>query len=220
MSSHLGVGQPVDSPETPYDAITEQPWTVSDYIWWLKPALSMVLGVALGAVNLAATDAAGLLRIPALLAALILFAQGPVYWSEHAREKKLKADRAAAVRKPQQEDLRRAQGHTDADDADLAARIPRLRQEDDADADAHATSAVEAKEIEDQVKVQEAEARFTAGAVAESRGGLLTVLVLSVWLGLATLNYSAAPPALLWLSLVAAFLLFMSAWGGLLQRPA
>ncbi|HVN14079.1 MAG TPA: hypothetical protein VMT69_18460 [Kineosporiaceae bacterium] len=215
--SPLGVGQPVDSPETPFDAIAEQPWTVSDYTWWLKPALTMLLGVALGAVNLAATEAAGLLRIPALLAALILFAQGPIYWSEHAREKKIKAERVAAARR-QQEELRRAQAQADPDDPDMAARIPRLlHHDDDGDVDGGLVSA-DVKEIDEQVTAQEA--RLTAGAVAESRGGLLTVLILAIWLGLATLNYSSAPPALLWLSLVAAFLLFMTAWGGLLQRPA
>jgi cbb3-type cytochrome oxidase subunit 1 len=56
--------------------------------------------------------------------------------------------------------------------------------------------------------------------VADSKGGLITVAVLAIWLGLATLNYPAAPPLLLWLSLVASFLLFVSVWGGLQKRPA
>jgi hypothetical protein len=70
------------------------------------------------------------------------------------------------------------------------------------------------------VQKQEAAARIRAGAVAESRTGLVIVAVLAIWLGLATLNYPQSPPLLLWLSLVASFLLFVSVWGGLQSRPA
>jgi len=45
-------------------------------LWWVLPALSVVLGALLGLVNLDSTDANGWLRVPALLAALILVAQG------------------------------------------------------------------------------------------------------------------------------------------------
>jgi hypothetical protein len=216
MSSDLGVGQPVDSPEKPFDAITEQAWAVSDYIWWLKPVLSMVLGVALGAENLLAPEAAGLLRIPALLAALILFAQGPIYWDEHAHEKAIKAKRVAAERQ-RREEQQRAETEAEADDPELAQRIPRLLPDESAEPETATMG--EGKEPERQVQEHEA-SRSTAGAVAESRGGLLTVLILAIWLGLATLNYSNAPASLLWLSLIAAFLLFMSSWGMLLRpRP-
>jgi hypothetical protein len=48
---------------------------------------------------------------------------------------------------------------------------------------------------------------------------VVAVLVLAVWLGLATLNYSNSPGPLLHLSLLASFLLFASAWS-LLQKRA
>ena len=83
-----------------------------------------------------------------------------------------------------------------------------------------AATAAAADQLEQQAQVQKAEAKVTAGSVANSRSGLMTVLILAIWLGLATLNYPSAPPLLLWLSLVASFLLFMSVWGGLQKRPA
>jgi hypothetical protein len=83
-----------------------------------------------------------------------------------------------------------------------------------------AATAAAADQLEQQAQLQKAEARVTAGAVANSRSALLTILILAIWLGLATLNYPSAPPLLLWLSLVASFLLFMSVWGGLQKRPA
>ena len=56
-------------------------------------------------------------------------------------------------------------------------------------------------------------------AVRESRGAVVAVLVLAIWLGLATLTYSNSPGPLLHLSLLASFLLFASAWS-LLQKRA
>ena len=49
---------------------------------------------------------------------------------------------------------------------------------------------------------------------------MLAILVLAVWLGLATLSYSMAPASLLRLSLIASFLLFSSAWSMLQTRRA
>jgi hypothetical protein len=73
--------------------------------------------------------------------------------------------------------------------------------------------------LEQAIQAQALAARLVAGtAVRESRGAVVAVLVLAVWLGLATLNYSTAPVSLLRLSLLAAFLLFASAWSMLQKR--
>ena len=72
-----------------------------------------------------------------------------------------------------------------------------------------------------KVQAQEQSARQAAAAtVRESNGAVLAILVLAVWLGLATLSYSTAPASLLGLSLIASFLLFSSAWSMLQQRRA
>jgi hypothetical protein len=102
---------------------------------------------------------------------------------------------------------------------DLASRIHRPWADSPSTVESAATAAA-TDQLDQQAKLQQAEARVTAGSVANSRSGLLTILILAIWLGLATLNYPSAPPLLLWLSLVASFLLFMSVWGGLQKRPA
>jgi hypothetical protein len=190
----------------------------------VKFVLSLGLGIALGAENLNAPDASGWLRVPALLAALILCAQGPVDLSEHNRQKEaaIEAERAAEEERRkqlQERDRPPGEGDADAEVEDLAARMRRPWAEGPGTVESAATAAA-ADQLEQQAQLQKAEARVTAGAVANSRSALLTILILAIWLGLATLNYPSAPPLLLWLSLVASFLLFMSVWGGLQKRPA
>jgi hypothetical protein len=229
MSAELGFGVPTDSPAAGRGGPPPPgrgDFTLSDLQAWVKFVLSLGLGIALGAENLNAPEASGWLRVPALLAALILCAQGPVDLSEHNRQKEaaIEAERAAEEeRRKHQAERDRAQGEgdTDVDDGveDLAARIRRPWANAPSTVESAATAAA-TDQLDQQAKLQEAEARVTAGSVANSRGALLTILVLAIWLGLATLNYPAAPPLLLWLSLVASFLLFMSVWGGLQKRPA
>jgi hypothetical protein len=225
MSAELGFGVPTDSPATgrggPSPARGD--FAVSDLMAWVKFVLSLGLGIALGAENLNAPEASGWLRVPALLAALILCAQGPVDLAEHNRQKEaeIDAERAADEERRRHADRERMQGEGDVDTdvGDLAARIHRPWAEVPSTAESAATAAA-TDQLDQQAKMQQAEARVTAGSVANSRGALLTILVLAIWLGLATLNYPSAPPLLLWLSLVASFLLFMSVWGGLQKRPA
>lgn len=193
----------------------------SDLWAWVKFVLSLGLGIALGAENLNAPEASGWLRVPALLAALILCAQAPVDLAEHNRRKEvqLKADRAAEEeRRKVKADLERAHiegQHTD----EIPTRIHRPWAESPSTVEGAAAAAA-ADELDQQAKKEEAEERLTAAAVANSRSALMSILILAIWLGLATLNYPAAPPLLLWLSLVASFLLFMSVWGGLQRRQA
>lgn len=215
MVSMLGPGQPVvDSDSDDRPVLTD--WALRDVGAWTKLVVCVGLGVALGAVNLAAVGAPGMLRIPAFLAALILCAQGPVDIGEYQREKEalMLVEREAVKEWEERQEAR------------LRPKRPELvqpqRERFAAQSDDVATESkteAETRALQEQVKKQEAEARIRAGAVADSRGGLIVVAVLAIWLGLATLNYPASPPLLLWLSLVASFLLFVSVWGGLQKRP-
>jgi hypothetical protein len=74
--------------------------------------------------------------------------------------------------------------------------------------------------LEEEIEVQRLLARAIRGTSDENRNAVLIVLILAVWLGLATLTYSAAPALLLRLALLAAFLLFASAWGMLQQESS
>src|SRR3954454_24194576 len=88
MVSMLGPGQPVvDSDSDDRPVLTD--WALRDVGAWTKLVVCVGLGIALGAVNLAAVGAPGMLRIPAFLAALILCAQGPVDIGEYQREKEV-----------------------------------------------------------------------------------------------------------------------------------
>src|SRR3954447_7321292 len=101
MTPQLGVGTPVESDrddrsddhilegpeERPDPRPDETDWALRDVGAWTKLVVCVGLGIALGAVNLAAVGAPGMLRIPAFLAALILCAQGPVDIGDYQREK-------------------------------------------------------------------------------------------------------------------------------------
>lgn len=174
----------------------------SSRVWWILPALSVFLGALLGLENLNSPEANGWLRVPALLAALILVAQGLLDF-ENGR-------RARAMHLPAPEGSLPALNPgapavvLNADD--VVVHEPRLQ--------------AGAVALEQAIQAQALAARLVAGtAVRESRGAVVAVLVLAVWLGLATLNFSTAPTSLLRLSLLASFLLFASAWS-LLQKRA
>jgi hypothetical protein len=227
MTPDIGVGTPVPSVKDEPDlgqgqrADPEPPltdWPLRDVGAWTKLVVCVGLGIALGAVNLAAVGAPGMLRIPAFLAALILCAQGPVDIGEYNRDKEATmATEKAAHEAWEERERRRKRLLAGEQNDDQPAERPQAHVADEAPG---STTEAETRKLNEQAKKQEAEARVRAGAVADSRGGLITVALLAIWLGLATLNYPAAPPLLLWLSLVASFLLFVSVWGGLQKRPA
>ena len=173
----------------------------SSRVWWILPALSVFLGALLGLENLNSPEANGWLRVPALLAALILVAQGLLDF-ENGR-------RARAMHLPAPE------GSLPA----LNPSAPAVVLNAD-DVVVHETRMPPgAVALEQAIQAQALAARLVAGtAVRESRGAVVAVLVLAVWLGLATLNFSTAPTSLLRLSLLAAFLLFASAWSMLQKR--
>jgi hypothetical protein len=196
-----------------------------DLLAWLRFVLTLGLGLALGAENLAATGAPGLIRVPALLAALILCGQSRVDIDEYFRKKRADAAaqrRAAERAKQVQQAQQQAQAHASetGGNGDLASRAQERT--------AQTTGALETTAISDATAeaydqfAEEEEARERAGvgaAVGESRPGLIIVLVLAIWLGLATLNYPQSPTLLLVLSSVASFALFVSVWSGLQRRP-
>lgn len=176
----------------------------SSRVWWILPALSVVLGALLGLVNLNAPEANGWLRVPALLAALILVAQGLLDFENGRRARAL---------------------HLPVPEGSLPALNPSgpagpavvLNADDVVVHESRPTGGALA--LEQAIQAQALAARMVAGtAVRESRGAVVAVLVLAIWLGLATLNYSNSPRALLHLSLLAAFLLFASAWSMLQKR--
>jgi cytochrome c-type biogenesis protein CcmH/NrfG len=219
MVSMLGPGQPVvdsDDDDRPF----QTDWALKDVGAWTKLVVCVGLGIALGAVNLAAVGAPGMLRIPAFLAALILCAQGPVDLGEYQREKEgtQAAEKQALKEWEERQEARQARLSVISNE-----NVQPLRERLAAQAVAEAAESkteAETRLLNEQVQKQEAAARIRAGAVAESRTGLVIVAILAIWLGLATLNYPQSPPLLLWLSLVASFLLFVSVWGGLQSRPA
>ena len=79
-------------------------------------------------------------------------------------------------------------------DRGVQPRAPRLRRPQQPGAVA----------LEQALQAQVLAARLVAGtSVRESRGAVVAVLVLAIWLGLSTLNYSSAPAALLYGAAVA-----------------
>jgi hypothetical protein len=175
---------------------------MSSRVWWVLPALSVLLGALLGLENLNSPDANGWLRVPALLAALILVAQGLLDF-ENGR-------RARAMNLPRPE-------NTTLPAFQPSAPPVVLNPDDVVVHESRQQSAPVA--LEQAIQAQQLAARLVAGtAVRESRGAVVAVLVLAVWLGLATLNYSNSSVSLLRLSLLASFLLFASAWSMLQKR--
>src|SRR5690242_6704922 len=177
MVSMLGPGQPVvDAESDDRPVLTD--WALRDVGAWTKLVVSVGLGVALGAVNLAAVGAPGMLRIPAFLAALILCAQGPVDIGEYQREKEatILAEREAVKEWEERQEARQrlsagnqpgvVQPLRDRLAAQAVVEVPESQTE------------AETRSLHQQAKRQDAEAKVRAGAVADSRGGLIVVAVL------------------------------------------
>ena len=169
--------------------------------------LTVVLGALLGAENLNAPEASGWLRVPALIAALILVAQGLLDFENERRLHREKIVRVEVETTGQRV-------------VSTPAPTPMVR-EDTLLEGGSAQSANVALDQDATVQAQEQAARQAAVTqVRESGGAVLAILLLAVWLGLATLSYSTAPASLLGLSLIASFLLFASAWSMLQGRRA
>jgi hypothetical protein len=194
--------------------------------------LTVVLGALLGAENLNAPEASGWLRVPALIAALILVAQGLLDFDNERRlhdeaKARAKAERAERAR------VERERAAAEAEQQEVPARLtlttvpaptPMVRDKAalvDQPSSAESTTVTNAPDDDAVAQAQEqAASERTVTTVRESGGAVLAILLLAVWLGLATLSYSTAPASLLGLSLIASFLLFASAWSMLQGRRA
>src|SRR3954453_15066927 len=174
MVSMLGPGQPVvDSDSDDRPVLTD--WALRDVGAWTKLVVCVGLGIALGAVNLAAVGAPGMLRIPAFLAALILCAQGPVDIGEYQREKEvvMLVEREAVKEWEERQEARQRPSRPE-----LVHPQWEHFAEQGADEATESVTEAQTRALQQQVKKQEAEAQVRTGAVADSRGGYIVVAVL------------------------------------------
>ena len=184
---------------------------MSSRVWWVLPALSVLLGALLGLENLSSPEASGWLRVPALLAAFILVAQGLLDFENGRRARAMNLPAPESATLPA---LNPSAPPVVLNPDDVVVHESRQVVQD-------SRQPAGAVALEQAIQAQQLAARLVAGtAVRESRGAVVAVLVLAVWLGLATLNYSNSPTSLLRLSLLASFLLFASAWSMLQKRSS
>lgn len=160
----------------------------------IEPVVVMAFGAYLGLVNQGATDTSGWLRVPALLAAFILVAQGILGVQQH------RATGVIAMPEEPKDEMQ-------APSAEVVVReVP--------SADVDAPGKARHRDVPVQIKVTGAggETPSVAAGIREKPQTIYIVMGLAVWLGLASLANPAAPKALLVMSLLAAFLLFAEAW--------
>lgn len=149
--------------------------------------LPVLLGVALGLQDIYSPQASGWLRVPAMVAALLLVAHG-VY-----------------------EINKRGQG----DDAAAAAAAAEAQR--GAIADITTTETITYASGNRYTRTRKT---TSPPPQRENAGIMQAVLVLALWLGVATLASAAAAPLLAILSLVASYLLFNAAYQALQAPPA
>ncbi len=147
----------------------------------------VLLGVALGLQDIYSPQASGWLRVPAMVAALLLVAHG-VY-----------------------EINKRGQG----DDAAAAAAAAEAQR--GAIADITTTETITYASGNRYTRTRKT---TSPPPQRENAGIMQAVLVLALWLGVATLASAAAAPLLAILSLVASYLLFNAAYQALQAPPA
>lgn len=164
----------------------------------IEPIVVMAFGAYLGLVNQAATGTSGWLRVPALLAALILVAQGILGVQQHRA--------SGVIMEPEHRDIEVQETSTDV--------VHQNRARGDVDAPGRAQH----RDVPVQIKVTAVE-EDAGGGLREKPQTIYVVMGLAVWLGLASLANPAAPRALLVMALLAAFLLFAEAWQ-MLRRAA
>lgn len=152
----------------------------------IQPVAVMALGAYLGLVNQAATGTSGWLRVPALIASLILVAQA--------------IHEVQQLRSAHGPGARQDQTDVEPTGTDLVAYNP---------GELEAPGRAVHRDAPVQIRVSNAEA---PGGMREKPQTIYVVMGLSVWLGLASLANPGAPRTLLVLSLLAAFLLFSEAW--------
>jgi hypothetical protein len=156
---------------------------MSQVLSLIEPVVVMIFGAMLGLVDQTATETSGWLRVPALIAALLLVAQAILDFQ---------------VRKQEWTD-------PSAEPVTVPARALVVRQADSGGVE----NTRRAQYRQAAISVR---ATVASASVRENPRLIYFVMVLAVWLGLATLANPSAPWPLLVLSLLAAFLLFAEAW--------
>ncbi len=159
----------------------------------IQPCVVMAFGAYLGLVNQSAQDTSGWLRVPAMLAALILVAQA-ILEVQQIRSR-----------------MHEEEHVIDLDDDDVSATVVHHQSSGPGGAIEAPGRAVH-REGPTQVTVTQADNSGGGGGVREKPETIYLVMVLAVWLGLATLANPAAPRILLVMALLASFLLFAEAW--------
>jgi hypothetical protein len=157
---------------------------MSQVLSLLEPVVVMFFGAMLGLVDQTATETSGWLRVPALIAALLLVAQAILDFQVRKQEWTDPPSQSVVVTPGSQLVVRQADSG--------GVENPRKATYRQAAISVRATVA--------------------NASVRENPRLIYFVMVLSVWLGLATLANPGAPWLLLVFSLLAAFLLFAEAW--------
>lgn len=170
-----------------------QPAPMSRVLSLIEPAVLMAFGALLGLVDQTATETSGWLRVPALIAALLIVAQ---------------AINDFQVRRQEWLNQPEPQPPVEDEPAELTAGDVTVVVAPSSPGRARFRDAPSAP----------ARAVAVVGAARENVRVIYFVMGLSVWLALATLANPGAPALLLVLSLLAAFLLFAEAWQMLRSR--
>ncbi len=157
----------------------------------IEPIVVMAFGAYLGLVNQSATGTSGWLRVPALLAALILVAQGILSVQK--------------LRSPPSEDGSDRPLEVDAAAAEVVAWQTHQ-------SDLEHPGRAHHRDVPIHIKVTGTSSESPSGELGEKPQTIYLVMTLAIWLGLASLANPAAPKTLLVLSLLSAFLLFAEAW--------
>jgi hypothetical protein len=150
----------------------------------IEPVVVMAFGALLGLVDQTATETSGWLRVPALVASLLIVA---------IAIQDFQARRAEWITPPEPE-------------VEPSNEVVVIHAEVDSPGRATFREAAAPPKVS------------AVSAVRENVRVIYFVMILSVWLGLATLANPSAPWPLLVLSLLAAFLLFAEAWQLLRSR--
>ncbi len=157
---------------------------MSQVLSLIEPVVVMFFGAMLGLVDQTATETSGWLRVPALIAALLLVAQAILDFQ---------------VRKQEWTD--------DHPGEPVAATTRELVVQQSGSRGVENPRKATYRQAAISVR-----ATVASASVRENPRLIYFVMVLAVWLGLATLANPNAPWLLLVFSLLAAFLLFAEAW--------
>lgn len=156
---------------------------------FIEPIVVMAFGAYLGLVNQASSGTSGWLRVPAMLAAFILVAQGIMRFQQ----------------------IRGGDESHRSDNSDI--EVAEVIEWNPPTAELEAPGRARHRDVPVTVKVSGGgTAEIDDSPPDEKPVAIYLIMALAVWLGLASLANPGAPRSLLVMSLLAAFLLFAEAW--------